>query len=180
MPTGRETVVNRALSGDELKKLILADAQRLVDNEGLLSPHIAYGRIGYTLTLKLHIDNPYIPDSVIETASKPIAGNIVEKQPELAAIESAPLASPSPDAEVGSMELERKIDSPNAERLRESMPVPVLVKQQDGTTSTENISYPEGSFPELGPGEVMIRDATEMAKQQWAAVEPSQTEAAKP
>jgi hypothetical protein len=175
MPSGHETVVNRALSGDELKKLILADAQRLVDNEGLLSPHIAYGRIGYTLTLKLHIDNPYIPDSTITAESKPIAGNVIEQRPELAAIESAPLANPSPAAEVGAMELERKIDSPNAERLRESMPIPVIVKQQDGTVSTEQITYPEGSFPELGPGEVMIRDATEMAKQQWASVEPSQT-----
>jgi hypothetical protein len=177
MPTGRETVINRALSGDELKKIILSDCQRLVDNEGMLSPHIAFGRVSYTLTLRIHVDNPSVPASSIEIASRPIAHNIVDKQPELAAIESAPLVNPSPEAEPGAMELTRTIDSPNAERLREGMPIPVVVKGQDGTTTTESIAYPPGSFPELGPGEVMLKDATDMARQQWGLVEPSQTEA---
>lgn len=177
MPTGRETVVNRALSGDELKKIILADAQRLVDNEGMLSPHIAFGRVSYTLTLKLHLDNPVVPDSTIEIMSKRASMQQVENNPNLATLEPPPLVDPSPHAEPGAMELTRNITSPNAERLREAMPIPVLVKGQDGTTTTESISYPEGSFPELGPGEVMIRDATEMARQQWSLVEPSQTEA---
>jgi hypothetical protein len=178
MPTGRETVVNRALSGDELKKIILADAQRLVDNEGLLSPHIAFGRIGYTLTLRLHVDNPVVPGMPypnISMASRPMAQDLIAATPELAAVESAPLLNPSPESEVGSMELTREIISPNAERLREGMPVPVLVKGQDGTTTTEQIAYP--SDPELGPGEIMLKDATEMARQQWGLVEPSQTEA---
>jgi hypothetical protein len=175
--TARETVVNRALSGSELKKLILADAQRLVDNEGLLSPHIAFGRVGYTLTLKLHTDNPYVPDSSITMASRGASVQELAARPELSSLEIAPLTLPSPSAEVGAMELTRDITSPNAERLREGMAIPVLVKGQDGTTTTESISYPEGSFPDLPAGEIMIRDSTEMAKQQWGLVEPSQTEA---
>lgn len=171
MPSSRETVVNRPLSGDELKRIILADAQRLVDNEGSLSPHIAYGRVSYTLTLQLHIDNPFVPDTRIEHESRAIAGNIVAEHPELAVIEKAPLLDPSPDASIGGMELTRKIDSPNQERLREGMPIPVHVKQQDGTLSLESISYPADAFPELGPGEVMIRDATEMTKQRFGLIE---------
>jgi hypothetical protein len=179
MPTGRETVVNKALSGDELKRIILADCQRLVDAEGMLSPHIAFGRVGYTISLKLHVDNPFIPDTTVEIASRTPSIQQLEKSPELAAIESAPLSSPSAESEPGAMDLTRTIDSPNAERLREGMPVPVQVKQQDGTTITESISYPPDSFPELGPGEVMIKDSTEMARQKWGLVEPSQKEAAR-
>ena len=175
MPSSRETVVNRPLSGDELKKIILADAARLLDNEGNLSPHIAYGRVGYTLTLALHVDNPFVPDPSITFESRGIAGNIIEKQPELAAIERAPLDSPSPDASVGALTLDRHIDSPNQERLREGMPIPVHVKQQDGTLALEQVTYPPDAFPDLPAGEVMIRDATEMQKAKWNIVEPSQT-----
>jgi hypothetical protein len=169
MPSSRETVVNKALSGDELKLIILADAQRLVDNEGLLSPHIAFGRVSYVLRLTLHVDNPFIPDSTIEIATK--------RNSAIPVIEPPPLTDPSDAAEVGAMELTRTIDSPNAERLREGLPVPVLTKQQDGTTITEQIKYPPSE--ELGPGEVMLKDATAMARQAWGLVEPSQTEAAK-
>jgi hypothetical protein len=163
MPSSKEAVVNRALSGDELKKLILADATRLLDNEGLLSPHIAFGRVGYTLTLRLHVDNPFIPDTTITSNTR------LNKA--IPVIEPAPLTAPSSESEVGAMELTRTITSPNAERLRESMPVPVLVRGQDGTTTTESIIYPKDSFPELGPGEMMIQDATEMTRQAWQLVE---------
>jgi hypothetical protein len=170
MPSGKETIVNRALSGGELKRIIMSDAQRLVDNEGLLSEHIAFGRVGYTLTLRIHVDNPSVPDSTIASNT--------QFNKAIPVIEPAPLLDPSPSAEVGAMELERKIDSPNAERLREGLPIPVLVRQQDSTTTIENIIYPPDSFPELGPGEVMIRDTTEMVKQAWSLVEPSQSKAA--
>jgi len=172
MPSGRETVVNRALSGGELKKLILADAQRLVDNEGLLSEHIAFGRVSYILSLKLHVDNPFMPDSTIELPSRKAPSDKIAVEPVLEALESAPLTAPSPAAEVAAMELERAITSPNAERLRNSMPVPVQVRQQDSTTTSESIVYPPGSFPEIGPGEVMIRDASAALKAAWSPVEP--------
>jgi hypothetical protein len=166
--TGKETVVNRALSGDELKKIILADCQRLVDNEGMLSPLVAFGRVGYTITLRLHMDNPYVPNTEITMESAPIAGNLLAGHEELAAIDRAPLAGATDKAEVGAMELERRIDSPNAERLREGMPIPVQTRQQDGTTQMESIAYPKDTFPEVGAGDVKIADVTESAKVAWA------------
>ena len=167
MPTGRETVVNRALSGDELKKLILADCQRLVDNEGMLSPIVAFGRVGYTITLRLHMDNPYVPNTEITMESKPATIAQVEASPELVALDRIPLIAPSDKAEIGALELTRNIDSPNAERLREGMSIPVQTKQQDGTTQMEQITYPKDSFPELGPGDVKITDVTEKTREAW-------------
>jgi hypothetical protein len=167
MPSSRETVVNRALSGDELKKIILADSQRLVDNEGMLSPHCAFGRVGYTLTLRLHMDNAFASVSEITVASRPASIQQIEANPALAALDSVPLKGASELAEVGALELTRQITSPNAERLREGMPVPVQVKQQDGTIATEQISYPADAFPELGPGDVHIEDKTHEAAAAW-------------
>lgn len=175
MPSNKETVVNKALSGDELKKIILADFARLADNEGMLSSCVAFGKVGYSIVLSLHMDNPHVPDTKIELTSKPIAHNLInDDNRELEAIDTAPLPSPSPIAEVGALELTRKIDNPNAERLRNEIPIPVITRGHDGTTQTEQILYPPDHFPELGPGEVMLKDATEMTRAAWNIVEPSQ------
>src|SRR4029077_13785113 len=129
--TGRERVANKALSGDEIKSIIKEDFDRLLSNEGLLSPHIAHGRIAYDITLRLHMDNPFNPESQSSTASRSIATNIVRDSPQLAAVEALPLAAPSPEAVAAGDRISRVIDSPNAERLRMGMPVPVEVKQMD-------------------------------------------------
>jgi len=162
--SSRETVVNRALSGDEYKKIILADFARLLDNEQMLSPHIAFGRVSHTLRCVIHVDNPHIPDSTITLDSK--------RANDVPIVDAFPLVNASEVAELGAMELTRQISSPNAERLREGMPIPCHVKQQDGTTSLEQITYPPGSFPDLPPGEVILRDVTEQARQQFKIVEP--------
>jgi hypothetical protein len=159
MPTAREATVNKPLSGEELKKVIIADFARLVENEGLLSPHIAYSRIGYTITLQLHVDNPYAGDSRIELTS--------QKDNRFPVMEPPPLVDPSPEASVGGVELHRDITSPNAERLRADMAIPTLVKGQDGTIQTESIKYSPDAFPELGPGEIKVTDVTEKTKSRW-------------
>lgn len=174
MPSSRETVVNRALGGDELKKIILADMERLVANEGLLSHHIAFGRVSYKIRLELIVDNPSLPNQVSHTESRPAGDAEFQANPSVAVIDTpaAVLANRTSSIEAGALELTRNIDSPNAERLRESMPVPVLVKGQDGTTQQEMISYPKDSFPELGPGDMKIADVTAGMRAELGLPEP--------
>ncbi len=160
MPTNSERVVNRPLSGDELKILLRADFERLLASEGMLSPHIAFGRIAYTIDLRLHMDNFVMPESHSTIASRPPAVNVLPTKPELAAVEAMPLAEPSPKVAVGATRLTRSIDSPNAERLRNGLPVPVEVTQQDSTRTTQHITYPPDAFPELGGGDVKIADVS--------------------
>jgi hypothetical protein len=167
--SSRETVVNRALSGSEYKEILRADFSRLLDNEQLLSPHIAFGRVSHRLTLTIHVDNPFVPDSTIHQDSKATRDANGEFS---SPVESFPLTSPSEANELGATELTRSITSPNAERLREGMPVPVHVKQQDGTTILDHIQYPKDAFPDLPAGEVMLNDITEAARQQYKIVEP--------
>lgn len=167
MPTSNEVVPNTKLAGHELKNILRADFDKLLENEGLLSSHIAFGRIGYTLEMRLHTDNPYYPESSIRHESRQVASNIVDKDPKLSAIERSPLDNPSEDALVSSTQLDRNITSPNAERVRHGMPVPAIRRQLDGTTTTEQITYPKDSLPDLPEEDMTITDTSSRAAADW-------------
>lgn len=166
-PVSRETVVNKALSGQELKRILLADFERALDNDGLLSPHIAYGRIAYTLIYRLHMDNPMRPESEMRVDSRPMGLNVVAGAPEYAAIELAPPLQPAAgdDQVVSATTVDRAITSPNAERVRVGIPVPMKVRQMDGTTTEELVNYPPQ--PDMGDGDVTVRDTTDEAAAEW-------------
>lgn len=149
MPTSSERVVNKALSGTETKELILKDCQRLVDNEGTLAAHIAFGRVAWTLQLTIHTGNVYYPESTIKLDGS-------------APSEKLPLVDPPDDSSLGQTTLHRNVTSPNEERVRVGMPIPVETRGQDGTRQTEMIQYPPQ--PELGEGDVSVTDTTPEAK----------------
>src|SRR5262249_53560000 len=110
-PATSEKVVNTALSGKEMKKLILADFERVLANDGSLTDYVAYGRGGWKIVLTLETGNPRMLESV-----STVEGG--EKLPIEGAVTTA-------------SELERKFDSPNEERLRAGMPIPVKSKELD-------------------------------------------------
>jgi len=154
-PTANEVISQKPLSATEIKEILRLDLERLLEGEGLLSHYMAYGRISYDLTLRLHMDNPMMPESKVTVTSKP----------------APPLADPSPEAVASGTNVHRNISSPNAERLRHALPVPVSVKGQDGTTQTEFIKYPPQ--PDLGEGDVTVSDVTKDVKSAWKPTEPT-------
>jgi hypothetical protein len=154
-PTASEKVPNRALSTAELQDLLRADFQRLLDNFSLLQSCSSYSRIAWEIRLLLHTEQG---DSEITTRSLPVAGNILrgEKRgtvprPELAVVGDMP--TPTPQDAVATT-LIRTVDSPNAERLRAGLPVPIERRQSDSTTIVENVQYPPDES--LGAGNVAI------------------------
>ena len=153
MPTMRETAINKPLSGLELRDLIRADCERLLANEGSLSAHIAYGRVGYQLILRLQTGNPMMPATEIEIKSKP--------RVDIPALEPVPLGGEG--VTTGGTTVQRTVTSPNAERVREGLPVPIEVRQQDGTKTVERVVYPKPA--DMGDGNVAIVDSTADAKQ---------------
>lgn len=173
----REIVTNTPLSGAELKIILANDFLRLLQNEGMLQDYAAFGRCAYEIRLTLHTDNHMFPTTVSVQRSRPIARNIIAggmvteegavmaPAPQLTAIESMPLENPSGDASMGATELHRSIDSPNAERLRNELPVPVMVDNQDGSKRPETIKYPKDES--LGDGDVMIVDVTRPTRQEF-------------
>lgn len=148
MPAASESVPNRALSTSELRTLLERDFTRMLDNHSLLSSPAAFGRVSYHLSLM--ITNEISQQSTdISLDSKPIAKNVVSTSPALAAVTAHPMPSQTELTKTLTQELSRMVTSPNAERLREGLPVPVEVKQNDGTTALQTIAYePDKSMPE--------------------------------
>jgi hypothetical protein len=156
-PSNLEAVSNKVLSGHELAKIILADVERLLQNDGLLSNHIGFGRITYEIIVRKHMDNFMLPTDTSFLVSQKKNDTPVEDGPQL--------KNPSVDAIVDAQRVTREIDSPNAERVRMGLPVPVDVRQQDGTTTAEFITYPKQ--PELNSGNVTVDDVTSDARAAW-------------
>jgi hypothetical protein len=170
MPTLSEKVVNRPLSGIELKAILRAAFDKLLDGEGLLADRVAYGRVSYELRLTLHTGNVFWPVSVttVDSARRGAVTDVlpVAEGEQLPQPEPIPMRNPPPDAMFGATQLDHTIDNPNAERLRHDMAIPVERRQADGTTITEPIKYPKGSVEstELGEGHVKVHDATAAAR----------------
>jgi hypothetical protein len=148
MPTTSERVVNRALSGTELQSYLKEVFNKLLANEGLLSPNIAYGRVGGVITLTLHLDNAYFPESksTIEFGEK------------------IPMKDVTAESEVADQTAEFEMDNPNAERVRLNLPVPVETKQLDGTKQIEHILYPKEAVQDIPPAKVKVENTFEKAK----------------
>jgi hypothetical protein len=148
MPTQSERVVNRSLNGSELKSYLEEVFKKLLDNEGLLSPNIAYGRLGGVITLTLHLDNACFPESksTIEFGEK------------------IPMKDVTAEAEVAEQTAEFEMDNPNAERVRLNLPVPVETKQLDGTKQIEHILYPKEAVQDIPPAKVKVENTFEKAK----------------
>lgn len=159
MPTNREAVVNRALSGSELRTIIERRFFDLLDAEGLLSPHMAYAPVAFDIELRLHLANPFNPESVSRTVS--------QRTSETPAIQGAPplLLGPDDSSVVSATMVTQRITSPNRERLREGMPVDHVATNLDGTKVTEKISYPRQSG--LGDSDVVVTDTTDAVRAAW-------------
>jgi len=151
MPTTNEKIVNRPLSGSEMKSYLLSIAQKLVDAEGLLSEHIAFGKVGGEMKLTLKLDNAYFPESVTKI-------EFTKEDPD------APVTN---ENELGEQTASFTMDNPNAERVRLGLPVPVETKQLDGTRQVEHIKYPEEMVEDLPPQQVIISDTTVEVKKRW-------------
>lgn len=149
MPTQSEKIVNRPLNGLELKSYLLSICQRLLDAEGLLSEHIAFGKVSGNIKLTLKLENAYFPESVTSIA--------FEKED--------PTAPVTGENEFGQQTATFTMDNPNAERVRLGLKVPVETKQLDGTKQVEHILYPS-DMEDLPAQQVEIKDTTVEGKKE--------------
>jgi hypothetical protein len=142
-PTSKELVANRPLRGDELSKIILADAAEIISHDCMLTSRVAYGRVSYEIRVILHMDNPSFPTSEVVVRSRPAADDVVVARPELAVIEPPPpLKAAGADSYVSATERHRDIDSPNVSRIEHGLPITVIRPGFD--TGGNAISVEEG------------------------------------
>lgn len=168
MPTASERATNKPLSGEEVKRLLTDDFLALLDADGMLQPHLAYGRISWQIRLTLHTGNPVVPESVSTAQSRQPSAQAIAAQPALASVLPWMSGQATSHLRVTAADLTRKIVSPNAERIRTGLPVPVDVKQTDGTMITQSIKYPadpaQGSSP-------VIADASPDPRPDWGQLD---------
>jgi len=165
VPTAGEIVANRPLAGSDLAKIILADVAQVLEQNGMLSGHIAYGRVSYEIRVTLHLDNPSMPSDTSAVRSVPRAHNVVAGDPALAAIEGPPpLAGADASSFVSAIERHRDIDSPNAARLAHGLPLPILRREPNGQIVEELVKYPSTAVPDDYP-EATDADLTRMTRE---------------
>ena len=148
MPATYERAPNKALTGEELKEIVLKDVKRILDRDGLFTNNIAFERTAYEVRVSIHMDNPMYPVHVNTTHSVPIDKVSISKEPQLAAIGTAPLGKPSEEAVVFSEEISRQIQSPNASRVEHDMEVPIPAKDIDTGRVTEKMVKFTGDKPD--------------------------------
>lgn len=162
MPTSNEIVQNRSLSGIELRKIIVEDIDMVLAKDGMFTEYVGYGRIGYEVIVKLHLDNPAYPEHTAMGRSK--------KKPDIQSIEPLPLSKPSDESVVVGLKRTRTIDNPNKERVRRGMPITIDARDpNDGRLKEKQITYSLGEAG-LDPKEsesVKDEDVTDKTKAEW-------------
>jgi len=157
--TFMESIPQRALSGAEIKAIMVEKFQFMLSQNTRLSDYMAYGRLAYDITVRIHVDNAHPIVDVTESA--PIGRNIVDSAPELGAIESGPpLVNPSPKAETSGTRLSNDKTHPNLERLAHHLPIPVETRRGDGSVVSEEINYPV-DYPIEKQKNVRLEDVSE-------------------
>jgi hypothetical protein len=142
LPTQKELVSNKPLSGPELAEIIKSDVARMLEGSGFTAGQTAYSRVGYELRLTLHLGLFGMSTSEDAARSRTQAADVVQANSALAALEPFPLADPDPVRTVlESTQMARDIESPNLARVEHSLPVTVDVKGQDGHTREELVTY---------------------------------------
>lgn len=151
----------RMLSAVEIVKLLDADYERLKQEFGELHSGAAYPRISWSIKIQLSLARPFDPKPFIEIKSKRIASNVVSIPGNEALEGVEPHILSNPDAHA-SVELERRVTSPNLERIRNGIPIPTPVLQRDGTQTIEPITYPKPQPGETGygDGDMTIKDSS--------------------
>lgn len=153
-PTASEVVPNRPLTALEVRELILRDFTRMLDGFSPLNSMAAFGRSSWGIKLTFVTETGQ-QDSWIDSRLHPVniivgEGRRMESRPapeQFKNVQPHPLKSAL--ARASAISLTRHSTSPNAERLRSGLPVPVDVQQSDGQRRQEVIQYnPDPSMPE--------------------------------
>jgi len=126
MPLSTETIVNKPLSGAELLECVLNDLRELLSRDAMFGHYIAYGQTDYTVGVELRLNNISYPrhKAQRQAAQRPSQG-------------IGPVEAPEATA---TLSRERRIESPNAARLLNKLPVERTFRQ-DGRLVTREVDY---------------------------------------
>lgn len=131
----------KPLTGVELRQIIMKDVGAVLDGDGMLATHIAYGRIAYDVTVKLHSSRPIDPTWQNKTTSRKATVQESDNNPALAALDTFPLINPEEDAVTVGVTRSREITSPNVARIFAEIPISAVIRESDGEIREKDIMY---------------------------------------
>lgn len=128
-----ETISNKKLTGTELAVIVQNDVKRMLQRDGMLAGHVAYGRVAYRVDVTLYLEVSGMNEYHMSAQSHT---NV--KHPEIA----APPLPKSGNVRKHKKRVTRKIDNPNEERVRNGLPIPAQRRNKEtGKMETVGISY---------------------------------------
>jgi hypothetical protein len=143
---------NRALSGVELKELIVKDLESILEQDSMLASHIAYSRVSYSVNVKIQTANPMMPNWSNKVKSRKSTAQQVEGKPQMQAVESFPLTrGKEEEAMDAGVERTRVIVSPNQSRIENGLGVPITRRNEEGNVVEEKVMYEKDMLPDDGP-----------------------------
>lgn len=152
MPLSTERVPNTPLSGVELQELILKRIEEVLSRDGLFSPYVAFGRVGWEATVRLHLDNPTYREHLATIQSHQGQGS------------SVPLSGASEESSVVAFKVEDSVESPNLARAAAGMPISVVTRQ-GGELVRREIQYDPDELPEIAAP--TVTDLTAETRKEW-------------
>ncbi len=161
MGLSTEFIINRPLSGQELRKVIMADVDDMLGRDGLFTGHIAFGRVAYDVEIHVHMVNPSYPEHNLKlTAPSTVtSGGVLEGAPPLArAVDSG--------EGIVARTRKRTIESPNLTRIANGLPISASTTHE-GQPVTRELHYEKGDFPAPSPpedGNIVNKVADEWGK----------------
>lgn len=159
MPTVNEVIPNKKLTGTEVSIVIQNRVKRMLDMDGVLGPHVAYGRLGFEVVIKLHLDNPTYNEHVMRTKSQTQRNEPV--------LESPPLKKPSSKAKVVGRKSFHKIDNPNKERVLNGLPIPIeAMSRETGHVEERQIKYAKEDV-DVEEEEAVVEDVSKKVSSEW-------------
>lgn len=166
MPLSNETVPNKPLSGEELKKIILQDITSILDRDGMLQHHLAYGRVAYEVRVTLQLANPYLPEHKVSRKSQDPPKNLPPGDPKKD-INAPPLTRKyAKGSVVVGSERERTIDSPNHARIENGLPVTIQRRGEGGRIVEQEVKYDSEDLPDKDAG-VTDKDVSGEMADEW-------------
>lgn len=167
MPTSREIVSNKPLTGSELQSIMRKDFEELLRTDGLLGGMVAFGRVSYEVRVIIHMDNYSYPTHQTSAHSRRLPGDQLADHPDLAALETGlPLSAPSPLSFVVDQELHRDINSPNVARIENGLPVTIQRRDADGGSTEQSVQYPPEMAEARGPVPT-VTDRADATRLEW-------------
>ncbi len=166
MPTSKELVSNRPLTGAELRALLIKDFAAALDRDGMFQDRMAYARIGYKISIDLHLDNPHYDSHRLELNSGIPARNqrdVVRRN-----VVPAPITDATDNALVWGLEAARTIDSPNQIRVDQGMALTATRRDTKTGQMIEEAIHVDNQGAE--PTEPTFTEHTQQLKRDWKIV----------